>query len=487
MRQVKITEKLSLLSKFSLVCVFALMIFGYTFGRIVTQGYERNMIMHSKNDTAVHLRKIMGKTFSSDELTELGKNPGSSAFCKKMKRLALDTRYPRIKIWNKDAQIVWSDNKQLIGLIFNDNDDLQKALAGNIISEIKEPTKAEHIHEKQYEQLMEMYVPIYPGLSSTANVLLVMEIYEDLASLYTQIRHNNHIIWTSIGLGFTLLYVMLFGIVWRASKKMEEQTTSLIRSKEQLIQADKMVSLGTLSAGVAHEINNPNQQILTNTALIAKFCNGIKPILDEYQRVHGDFSIENIPYSKLRDRLPNIISGTRKASERISRIVEDLSDFTRQKNKDHDADVDLNEVACTAKEMVAPMLKKSTDNFTMHLQEKLPPLKGNNQQLEQVVINLLINACQSLENRSKRISLATSYDSNSHQVVLKVSDEGHGISAVDLSRIFDPFFTTRREEGGTGLGLSISRTIIDKHRGKIEFDSNPGIGTTATVRLPVDR
>ena len=478
---------MSLLSKFSLVCMFALVVFGYTFGRIVTQAYEKNTVAHAKNDTADYLRKVMRKTFEPSEFWELEKKPGSPAFCQKMKQLALASHYPRIKIWSRDAQILWSNDKRLVGLIFKDNDDLEEALQGKVISEIKEPTKTEHIHEKDYEQLMEMYVPIYAGIDSPENVLLVMEIYEDLASIYKQIRKNNKVIWTSIGVGFTLLYAMLFGIVWRASKTMKEQTTSLIRSKEQLIQADKMVSLGTLSAGVAHEINNPNQQILTNTRLIAGFCHGIKPILDKYQEEHGDFSIEGVLYSKLRDRLPKLISATNSASNRINRIVEDLSDFTRQKTEKHLSGVDLNEIARAANDMVAPMLKKSTNHFTMKLQNNLPTLKGNSQQLEQVVINLLINACQSLQDKSQKMEISTSYDANNHHVVLKVADEGYGITEIDLSRIFDPFFTTRRDSGGTGLGLSISRSIIEKHGGEIKFDSKPGKGTTVTVKLPSEK
>ena len=161
MRQKKFTDKMSLLSKFSLVCMVALMVFCYTFGRIVTRAYERNMITHAKDDTATFLRKVMGKTFQPHELAELGKNPGSSAFCKKMKPLALDAHFPRIKIWNRDSQIVWSDDKRLVGLTFKENHDLVDALEGGVVSEIKVPGKKEHIHEKHYEQLMEMYVPIH--------------------------------------------------------------------------------------------------------------------------------------------------------------------------------------------------------------------------------------------------------------------------------------------------------------------------------------
>ena len=324
------------------------------------------------------------------------------------------------------------------------------------------------------------------GLDFPEEILLVVEVYEDLASLYSQIRHNNRIIWTSIGLGFTLLYGMLFGIVWRASKTMKEQTASLIHSNEQLIQADKMVSLGTLSAGIAHEINNPNQNILSNTKLIEKFCNSVKPILDTYNKENGDFSVNGVPYSEVRGKMPEIISAIQKGSHRISRIVEELSDFSRRKPAQLVSGIDLNAVVKSAESLTANMLKNSTRFFSMNLEENLPTINGNFQALEQVVINLLINACQALQDKSKRIEVSTTYDATNAQIVLKVKDEGEGIQEEDIRHIFDPFFTTRRDRGGTGLGLSISRTIIDRHDGSFDFVSKAGKGSTVTVRLPVE-
>jgi polar amino acid transport system substrate-binding protein len=117
----------------------------------------------------------------------------------------------------------------------------------------------------------------------------------------------------------------------------------------------------------------------------------------------------------------------------------------------------------------------------------LPTIRGNAQRIEQVVINLILNACQAFDDPEKGIALATRYDHDKGLVICTCRDEGEGIAPEHLPRLTDPFFTTKREQGGTGLGLSVSATIVQQHGGTLEFNSSPGQGTTATLSLPVDR
>jgi two-component system, NtrC family, sensor kinase len=117
---------------------------------------------------------------------------------------------------------------------------------------------------------------------------------------------------------------------------------------------------------------------------------------------------------------------------------------------------------------------------------ELPMMMGNAQRIEQVVINLVVNACQALPNVNRRLTVATGWDAPQKHITLEISDEGEGIDAALLKRITDPFFTTRRELGGTGLGLSICARIVRDHDGSLEFESTPGRGTTVRVALPYD-
>ncbi|HEO70628.1 MAG TPA: HAMP domain-containing histidine kinase, partial [Candidatus Hydrogenedentes bacterium] len=133
------------------------------------------------------------------------------------------------------------------------------------------------------------------------------------------------------------------------------------------------------------------------------------------------------------------------------------------------------------------MVRGSTRHFRAEYGEDLPPLRGDYQRLEQVVINLVQNACQALPDPEAAITLSTRYDAEENAVVLEVADEGCGIPSESLPHVTDPFFTTKRASGGTGLGLSIASSIVMEHGGRMTFDSAPGKGTRVSVTLPLDR
>ena len=175
---------------------------------------------------------------------------------------------------------------------------------------------------------------------------------------------------------------------------------------------------------------------------------------------------------------------TSESADRVKHIVSDLEDFARQ-NPGEMADwVDLNQVAKKAIGLVANLIKKSAHDFETHFADRLPRFTGNAQRMEQVVINLLVNACHAVSGRSKGIFIVTGVDEASGWVFLEVRDEGLGMKPDILQRIKDPFFTTKRDTGGTGLGLSISDRIVQDHGGLLTFTSQPGLGTTARVAVP---
>jgi signal transduction histidine kinase len=147
--------------------------------------------------------------------------------------------------------------------------------------------------------------------------------------------------------------------------------------------------------------------------------------------------------------------------------------------------VNLNMVVKSSLILLGNMVKRATDNLTVELSPRIPTFHGNTQRIEQVVVNLVQNACQALENRSRVISISTDYDEERQRVVLEVRDQGEGIPPENLTKICDPFFTTKREGGGTGLGLSVTSTIVKDHHGELEFHSEPGNGTTVRVLFPV--
>jgi len=258
----------------------------------------------------------------------------------------------------------------------------------------------------------------------------------------------------------------------------------LLRNQEQLVQSSKMAAIGTLVSGVAHEINNPNGLILLNMKMLQEIYEGIGKITEEKYEKEGDFDLGKWRYSDLRGNLAPMMAETIEASRRIARIVDDLKNFSRRDDHDLNEDVDLNAVAMTAIRLVRNIIRKATDSFVARYGEGLPRVRGNAQRIEQVIVNLILNACQALPDRTKGVTLTTSWDADRRMVVLEVADEGIGIAAEQMQYITDPFYTTKREQGGTGLGLSVSMIIIKEHGGLINFASSQGKGTTVTLSLP---
>jgi signal transduction histidine kinase len=172
-------------------------------------------------------------------------------------------------------------------------------------------------------------------------------------------------------------------------------------------------------------------------------------------------------------------------ARRIEGFINNLREFAVQGKATMLDNVDLNRVVAVAASILQHQVKRFTNNFRLGLAEHLPPMQGNPQQLEQVVINLLMNALQALPSPERTVEVTTSWDRNADRAVLYVRDEGCGIPKEHLSKVVEPFFSTKLEKGGSGLGLAIASFIVREHNGTMDIDSSPGAGTTVTLRFPL--
>ncbi|MGB5230496.1 MAG: cache domain-containing protein [Desulfoprunum sp.] len=254
--------------------------------------------------------------------------------------------------------------------------------------------------------------------------------------------------------------------------------------QEQLMQTNKMVSLGTLVSGVAHEINNPISSVMLNSQVFDKFWRAVHPILDRHHEQYGDLEVGPMAYPQMRERMPRLLHFSQEGVERVKRIVGDLKEFPGQRPADLRETVNLNQVVEKAIGLTSSLIRKAADDLQVEYDENLPTFQGNSQRLGQVVVNMVVNACQALTEPNRSLCIATGYLEESEEIYLKVQDSGRGMTAEVLAQAKDPFFTTRRDSGGTGLGLSISDTIIRNHGGWLDFSSEPRKGTTATILLP---
>jgi signal transduction histidine kinase len=228
--------------------------------------------------------------------------------------------------------------------------------------------------------------------------------------------------------------------------------------ERRLVQADKLSSIGLLAAGVAHEVNTPLAVISTYAQLLAK-------------QVSGD------------DTKSKMLEKIAKQTFRASEIVNSLLNFSRTSPAQFD-DVDLNQVLTDTVSLVGHQLERAKVAVRLNLEPGLPPIKGNTGKLQQVFLNLVLNARDAMDGGGD-LTITTSSTDDAASV--EVSDTGQGISAEHLSRIYDPFFTTKMARKGTGLGLSVTYGIVREHGGSIEVQSEPGAGTLFHLEFPLTR
>ena len=274
--------------------------------------------------------------------------------------------------------------------------------------------------------------------------------------------------------------------------------------REQVLQTEKMASVGALAAGVAHEINNPTGFIHANLYQMSEYLSDMELLWSQVGDLRKavaakDWDSAKLASSSLSDTADEIdidyvftdfskaVRESQEGSERIRHIVQDLRDFARQDTGERTA-ADLNQCVDSTASIAWTMMKHSV------VLEKdygdPPPVPCFPMQLKQVVMNLLVNAYQAIEekigstNEVGRIVVATREIEGGVEIL--VSDDGSGIAEEDRSRIFDPFFTTKEVGAGTGLGLSTSYSIVNRHGGRISVESEVGSGTTFRVWLPLD-
>lgn len=247
--------------------------------------------------------------------------------------------------------------------------------------------------------------------------------------------------------------------------KVEERTQQLKAAQKKLLQSDRLASLGQLSASVAHEINNPVSGVLNLSMLL--------------QRMLKDDGIPQSRIPEFRRYLGQVTSET----ARVGRIVSDLLAFSRR-GKPQRAPADLNKILRMTLSLVEHKMKLSNVAVDTTLCEDLPAAPCDSSQIQQVVLNLVLNAAEATQSKAeRRVTVSTAKGEGC--VLLHVSDNGEGILPENLAKIFDPFFTTKPEGKGVGLGLAVSYGIIEAHGGDIEVKSTVGEGTTFSVSLPL--
>ncbi len=283
----------------------------------------------------------------------------------------------------------------------------------------------------------------------------------------------------------------------RANHELRALNDSLRSAQDQLLQSERLASIGQLAAGVAHEINNPIGYVFSNFGTLEAYLHRLFEMLEAYERAEAALAgspvaiglaalRERVELDYLKQDIPMLMSESKEGLSRVRKIVQDLKDFSRVDTHQEWVWASLHQGIDSTLNIVANEIKYRADVKREY--GTLPDIECLPSELNQVFLNLLVNAAQAIGPERGLIVVRSGKGvMGGAEVWVEVDDNGCGIAPEHLARIFDPFFTTKPVGRGTGLGLSLAYGIVQKHHGRIEVRSEPGRGSCFRVTLPVRR
>ena len=353
----------------------------------------------------------------------------------------------RANVYAPDRRVLWSSRPELIGQVFAANDELDRALRGEVVVHLD--VKGKHAPKAEHQGLgartsgyIENYLPVFDELG---HVVGVIELYRQPVALFAAIRSGQRLIWLGAAAGGVALFAVLLWFVRRTDQTLQDQ-------QRRLVDAEAFAIVGELSAGVAHSIRNPLVSIRTSAEL--------------QRELTGD------PDGDHAETMRNV--------DRIEHLVRTLLTYVAEPADRH-ASADLGAVLREASHRFAPDLQAHGKQLEVEIAADLGSVAADPVVLAQVFNSLLANSAEATD-RGDRVSLHARRDGAQAQVELR--DSGSGIEPAQLQNIFKPFYTTKPR--GMGLGLPLVRRIVLRLGGRIDIDSQPGEGTVVRLRLPLE-
>jgi len=469
-----------------LIVILVVIISGIFLSLLISAQIKHNEIESAKINTAEHIKLHANSFLTTDDFLAENYDEKDKTFTDYFR--IIETPYIiRIKVWSLEGTIVYSDSKDIVGVNFHDNPTFQQALNGEVVAAIKPPVKPENIAEAGYEQLMEVYVPIF---LSDGNFAGVIEIYTSLDNVNLRISEANNIILPVVAISVISIVAVLVVIYFyvnrniikpiislqnasvqvskgnldaRINKKYDNELgeladsfNSMIESikknaslekelSEEKLKKERLTAIGELSSNIAHEIRNPLYAIQNSIQIIGK-------------RVRNKIS-------------KNEIQRMNRSILRITHQIDQVLEFVRATPLKVEK-LSLNHVLET--------LIQSIDvpkNITIKLSASDVDVNIDHMKMDSVFYNILLNAIQAIENNKGTITIRT-FEKNGI-IKIEFKNDGPDIPEDVLSKVFEPLFSTKQK--GTGLGLSGAKNIVEQHGGTISVKSHP---VTFTVKLP---
>ena len=356
----------------------------------------------------------------------------------------------RVNVYGHDQRVLWSSESSLVGKRFNENRELEEALAGSLQVETGavragEHSKAEHQKlEAKGEYFIEIYMPVWDD--AKRHVVGAVELYRTPQPLFQAIQAGQRIIWVGALVAGGLLYLALFSLIRRADNLIRRQ-------QERLVEAETMAAVGDVASAVAHGIRNPLAAIRSSA------------------EVAGEADAKTV-----REALADIIAQV----DRVEQWVRELLTYARPVSTEV-RPVLIQAAVAESLHDFARDIERLGIAVTSELPGDLPAVRGDPLLLGQVVHSLLANAVQA-GSSGHRISVSGAVTGERGLVALRIEDSGPGMSSAQLGQVFKPFYTTKPR--GLGLGLPVVKRIVERLGGQITITSRRGVGTTVEVLLP---
>jgi PAS domain S-box-containing protein len=593
-------RQLSLVKKFSILLFVALAVFGFGLGKIITSAMHQSMLDRSNEVVANFIQYEIANKLNVENLSTPKTGKNYQEIADQVAGLNLGPDVMRIKIWNRDFTIVWATDQDEIGENSPGHHELEEVYEGHLMSEI---ASGHHLSEKYafadtdaVKMVMELYIPV--RLAPQGEVKLVFEVYRNIDNLLKDIHHHNRIVWGSTLIGIFLLYFLLFGLIWRASRQIDQQNTEIRLSEERFRSLIHSAHDGIISAdrnGSIFLINKASEKIFGYSSTEAQellfaqlflldensdFNKELNCFFDSGECLSEGKTFEPIGLHKNGSSIPlevslsvsgeqdswvltgmiRDISDRKKAEEQHENLQNQLIQMQKMETlgrlaggiahdfnnilsaiigyselamndlpKDSQVYDDVNTIkesgekaavltgqllAFSRKQVLKTQsldLNAAIENMAkmlhrligedialdLQLSPNIGNINGDPGQIEQIILNLAVNARDAMPNGGQLIIETSEVDLGNEyvdqhpdakigkHVLLAVNDTGLGMTAEVRKQIFDPFFTTKELGKGTGLGLATVYGIVKQHESQIYVYSEVGKGTTFKIFLPV--
>lgn len=294
--------------------------------------------------------------------------------------------------------------------------------------------------------------------------------------------------WTWILWGFAAVGAALFGaLAWNRTlaRRVSARTTELASERIKREQSERLATLGTLMASVAHEVNNPIHAIMLNVPVLREAWRDALAVLDAHAVTIQDLRLANAPFAEMRDDLPRMVADIERSAVRIRDIVAAMRSYARDQSRQEHTALDLAALVRAALATRRALIAKSCRALTVEVPSIVIPVRGSRPQLEQVVAELVANACNGLTDPQQPIVVSLRVDASAAAAILEIRDGGRGMPGHRLQEVVRPFSAARGHEERMGLGLPMVAWIVQQHRGQLEIASTAGSGTCVSARIPL--